>query len=132
MDKNPVRSKLEMKEAKRLLRKPAGPLEPLDLSLHKSPYWMTRCYRNNRYTVMIDDNAKMTKGVTAIKAMVQRHDGLPIPNHWAEMQKIKNSIFGLNATAIEYYPPVKDLVDNANIYWLWVLPDSELPIYKEC
>ena len=92
---------------------------------------MTRAYKNNRYIVMIDDNARMTNGVTAIKAMVQRHDDKPLNRHWREMQDIKNELFGSGTTAIEFYPAENSLVDHHNIYWLWILPDDALPLYKK-
>lgn len=118
-----------MKAANKLFKKPAGKFEPVDLSTNKNaPPWMTRCFMNNRYVVMINDNAPMTNSVTAIKAMVQRHDDKPIPNHWAEMQRIKNEIFGPEITAIEYYPAEQNLMNDANIYWLWILPEHKLPL----
>jgi len=120
--------KIKKLAAKKLLRKPKGKLMPIDLSKVEHPDWMTRAFKNNRYVVMIDDNAKMTNGITAIKAMVQRHDDKPIPSHWKEMQNIKNEIFGNQKTAIEYYPATDNLTDIANIYWLWILPDGKLPL----
>ena len=122
--------KLRKKEAKKLFKKPAGKLERIDLSSKSNvPQWMTRAYSNNRYVVMIDDAAKMTRGVTATKAMIQRHDNKPIPNHWKEIQAIKNEIFGVDATGAEFYPAVSELVDDFNIYWLWILPAYSLPLY---
>lgn len=121
------RTKAQRAAAKRILRQPAGELKLVDFSKCQHPAWMTRAYRNNRYVVMINDNAQMTGGITAIKAMVQTHDDKPIKNHWREMQAIKNEVFGREATAIEYYPPESELIDQANIYWLWVLPGHALP-----
>ena len=102
------------------------PLKEIDLSERAHPDWMTRAFENNRYIVMICDNCPTTKGI-AIRAMVQRIDDTPIPNHWREMQKIKNQIFGNETTAIEYYPSVSTLVDKHNIYWMWIFPDGILP-----
>ncbi len=115
------RTKEQMRNAKKLLKKPAGELLPVDLQGRNTPHWMTRAFRNNRYTVMIDDNAHVM-GCMAIKAMVQRHDDKPIPGHWRKMQNIKNELFGSEATAIEFYPPESTLVDKHNVYWMWVLP----------
>ena len=115
------RTKAQKAEAKRRLKKPAGKLEPIDLSERDHPEWMTHAFSNNRYVVMINSNARI-KGITAIKAMVQRHDDRPIPGHWRELQNIKNELFGTEATAIEFYPPESELEDVANIYWLWVIP----------
>jgi len=121
------RTKAQRAAAKKLLKKPAGRLEPIDLSSCDHPKWMTRAYKNNRYVVMIDDNCMMTGGITAVKTMVQRHDGRPITNHWKEMQSIKNAIFGADATAIEYYPSEYELTDIANIYWMFVFHEGVIP-----
>lgn len=119
------RTKAQRVAAKKLLRLPPGKFEPVDLDNRQHPGWMTRAYKNNRYVVMIEDNAKY-KGIPTIKAMVQRHDDKPIPGHWRQLQNIKNELFGSESTAIEFYPPETELEDYANIYWLWVIP----PRYK--
>lgn len=116
------------KQAKRVL-KTLSPLFTLtDLSTKNNvPDWMTRCFQNNRFLVMIDDNAKTTHG-KAIRAMVQKHDDTPIINHWHAMQQIKNEIFGSETMAIEYYPAESCLVDLHNIYWMWIFPLDVLPL----
>lgn len=53
---------------------------------------------------------------------IKRHDGKPVT--WAEMQRVKNELAGEALTAIEVYPPVDQLVDEANMYHLWVLPSG--------
>ncbi len=121
------RNKSQRSAAKALLKKPKGKLKIIDLNKWPAPKWMTRAFRNNRYVVMIEDDVKMADGVTAIKAMVQRYDDQPIPNHWREMQNIKNELFGLETMAVECYPPESTLIDKANIYWLWVFPNGGLP-----
>lgn len=60
--------------------------------------------------------------------MIQKHDDTPIQQHWATIQKIKNEIFGEETTAVEYYPAKSNLIDDHNIYWLWIFPDGALPI----
>mgnify|MGYP006948432088 CR=1 FL=1 len=76
---------------------------------------------------MINDNCETTKG-TAIKAMVQKVNNMPLVNHWSEMQKIKNEIFGPETVAIEYYPAQSELTDMANIYWMFIYPSDVLPL----
>lgn len=116
------------KEAQRLLKLAPGKLEPCDLSVARFvPRGMTRAFRNNRYTVMIFDNHKMTIG-TATRVMIQKHDDTPIQFHWREMQKIKNEIFGEETFAVEYYPAQSQLINDHNIYWMWVFPENQLPI----
>lgn len=121
------RTKIQMDVARELMRKPRGQLTPVDLAKQDHPDWMTRCFVNNRYIVMIEDGVTLSTGETAIKAMIQRHDDQPIPNHWREIQNIKNEIFGPEQVGIEYYPAESELSDKANIYWLWVFPDGDLP-----
>ncbi len=106
-----------------MLKKPAGRFEKVDLSKRNHPEWMTRAYMNNRYVVMINDNAKLFSR-TVSKAMIQRHDNKPIPGHWRQLQNIKNEIFGAESTGIEFYPAESALMDDANIYWLWILPKN--------
>lgn len=42
---------------------------------------------------------------------------------WPEAQRIKNELCGQSSTAVEVYPPAHELVDDANMYHLWVLPE---------
>lgn len=46
---------------------------------------------------------------------------------WAEKQRIKNEIYGKELTAIEVFPKESELVDEANMYHLWILHDFKLP-----
>lgn len=124
-----MRTKLQKKRAKELLSRQPGELKEINLSTSSTvPDGMTHAFSNNRYVVMVFRDAHLSiAGVDApaIKVMVQRHDDKPIPRHWSELQNIKNIIFGHEANAIEFYPPHSELIDQANIYWLWVV-DSQL------
>ena len=113
-------------EAKKLLKLPPGKFKPIDLKKINHPNFITRAFKNNRYVVMISDNHPTSKGF-AIRAMIQNHFDQPIKNHWSEIQKIKNEIFGKETKAIEFYPKDSELVDAHNIYWIWVFPDGTLP-----
>ncbi|RKE02327.1 DUF7694 domain-containing protein [Marinifilum flexuosum] len=120
--------RLRKKVGKNQMRYPQEAFAEVDVkALGDAPEWMTRAFRNNWYTVMINDNAQTDKG-TAIRAMVQNHSDTPIRNHWAEMQNIKNKIFGEEAVAVEYYPAESEMVDDFNIYWMWVFPEGTLPV----
>lgn len=55
--------------------------------------------------------------------MIRRHDMGTIVT-WAEKQRIKDELIGPHRTAIEVYPAAADLVDDAPIYHLWVLPEA--------
>jgi len=45
---------------------------------------------------------------------------------WRDMQRIKNEICGEEATAVQVMPPESELVDEADMYHLWVL-SARLP-----
>lgn len=91
------------------------------------PDFATRAFSNNKYLVTVDDNSTTTHG-PAIRAMVQKFDDTPILNHWSEMQKIKNELFGKETMAIEYYPAESQLRNTHNIYWLWIFPPGVIPM----
>jgi len=113
--------------AKKLMKQPVTKFKEVDLkTVSFIPFGMTRAFKNTRYMVMVFDNRKVSTGF-AIQVLIQKHDDTPILNHWSEIQKIKNEIFGNEITAIEYFPPESKLVNQYNIYWIWIFPDGVLP-----
>ena len=118
------RTKLQRKIAKNKLNKSPGPFEQVDLSSRPHPEWMTRAYQNNRYVVMVNDNAVLFGSVPVVKVAIQKHDDTPLERHWREIQSIKNVLFGPETMAIEFYPRQSELFDVANVYWIWILPDD--------
>ena len=54
---------------------------------------------------------------------IRRIDAAPIRS-WTDMQRIKNEcVFrGHSRIAVEVYPPQSSVVDDANMYHLWVYP----------
>jgi hypothetical protein len=75
---------------------------------------------------MIYANANTTHG-RATQVLIQNHLDEPIKNHWAEIQRIKNELFGKEAMVIEYFPPESELVNQHNIYWIFIYPDGVVP-----
>jgi hypothetical protein len=115
-------------EAKKQFKKPVTLFSKIDLEKASFiPKGMTRAFKNTRFVVMVYDNSPTSKG-EAIRVMVQKHDNTPILNHWSEIQKIKNELFGEEVTAVEYYPAKSQLIDDFNIYWFWIFPENILPI----
>lgn len=53
---------------------------------------------------------------------IKRHDGKPVT--WREMQRVKNELVGDERLGMEVYPPRSEVVDVANMYHLWVLPEG--------
>lgn len=125
------------KAAQKLFKKPVGEWIQVDISASMHPAviegGMTRCFRNNRFIVMVYDNARCAHFDDRVmpKVFVQRHDNRPIPGHWREMMKIKCQLFGAQACAVEFYPPMSQLVDDANIYWMWLLYGADPHNQKE-
>ena len=59
---------------------------------------------------------------------IRRHDEKPNLT-WKEKQRIKNELFGDELIALEVFPKQSELIDQANMIWLWVLPaDFDLPL----
>lgn len=42
---------------------------------------------------------------------------------WREMQRIKDELAGCDKTAVEVYPPSLEIVDQADMFHIWVLPE---------
>jgi hypothetical protein len=76
-----------------------------------------RMYVNDTYQV------KMRNSPPYIHLDISRLDGQPVEN-WREMQRIKNELVGPECEAVELFPAESRLVDTANQYHLWVMPDS--------
>lgn len=56
-----------------------------------------------------------------LQVSIMRVDGKPgVP--WPDKQRIKDELVGEGRLAIEVFPPKDQLVDPANLYYLWVLP----------
>lgn len=91
------------------------------------PSWGTllRATRNDFYSVQVYRLGSEWGEI--VHLAIRRHDAHPdIP--WAHRQRIKDEIAGSERTAIEVFPAAADLVDEANLYHLWVLPlDRSLP-----
>lgn len=86
---------------------------------------MDRCWSKDRkYVVM--SRIVNTKIGEVEHLCVRNRDNTDI--EWSEKQRIKNELFGKKRTAIEVFPSEDRLIDEANMYHLWVLPDGyELP-----
>lgn len=42
---------------------------------------------------------------------------------WHEMQRIKNELCGPKVTAVEVYPPDDEVIDEADMFHIWALPE---------
>lgn len=61
-----------------------------------------------------------------IHLWLRRHDEQPMI--WRDAQRVKNELVGQDRVAVEVYPAQMEVVDEANMFHLWVLPASfQLP-----
>lgn len=107
--------------------------DPVALSAAKQAGNNTRPAKmlvNNLFSVQYFYHATEWGEVTQLT--IRRHDadngakGRQVS--WADKQRIKDELVGGRFTAIEVFPSQENLVDQANLYHLWVLPeDMELP-----
>lgn len=80
-------------------------------------------WANNLYVVLIRPFVDET-GNKVTHLAIRTASNLEPP--WRDMQRIKNEIFGNEATAVQVMPPESELVDDADMYHMWVL-GSMLP-----
>lgn len=57
---------------------------------------------------------------------IRRHDGRAGIS-WDVLQRIKNDMVGPDMLAIEMFPPDDQVVNDANIRHLWIVPQDLLP-----
>ena len=43
---------------------------------------------------------------------------------WRDKQRIKNELFGEDRLAVEVMPPCDELVDEADMYHVWIMPEG--------
>lgn len=123
---NPVLSSVSRKERERLLRLERrfrdtgiwGMWETLPVMPGEAGGgWaatFTRCHKNRVFAVL-DRQAEAGVRHLAVSSLSG------IRPSWPEMQRIKNELAGEDATAIEVYPPQADVIDQADMFHIWVL-----------
>lgn len=77
-----------------------------------------RAWKNNHYIVQLYRKERVIFGITMDKLMIRRNDAEPIRD-WYTLQNIKNEILGKEHEAIQIFPKDSELVDVANMYWLF-------------
>jgi len=116
---------------KKLAKEPFGPWEersfPIDHPMrpkferNSGEQWRAGAYLNNRYSVQLSDVETSIGPVVHI--WVRRHDDKPVRS-WRELQRIKDELIGEDRVAVEVFPAKSNIVDEANMYHLWVLPED--------
>ena len=86
----------------------------------------SRCHEawcNHKHLVFLCHEVMPGLG-TGLRLMVRRLDGQSV-HSWCDLQCIKDELAGEERTAVEIYPPKSEIVDDANIYHLWVFPEGK-------
>jgi len=80
-------------------------------------------WKNDLYEVHVEHGEP-----PLVHLLVSRLDGAPIRN-WRHMQQIKNELVGADCEGVELYPAERRLIDQTNMYHLWVIndPSFEFP-----
>jgi hypothetical protein len=81
-------------------------------------------WRNSKYTVWVYEKGNTPLGPLT-HLSIKRNDKEVI-HDWRDLQRIKNEICGREREAFEVYPAESRLVDTANQYHLFVLPEDAL------
>lgn len=81
---------------------------------------MNRAYTDGKYAVMV--RTIDTPFGKVEHACIRNTGSTDIP--WKEKQKIKNELFGKERVAVEVFPRESELVDEANMYHLWVFQEG--------
>ncbi len=50
---------------------------------------------------------------------------------WHEMQRIKTELAGPDATGIEVYPPEREIVDQADMFHIWIVSDLPFSLFDD-
>jgi hypothetical protein len=75
---------------------------------------MKKYVKNNIYSAQVIDTDE------GLLLGIRRHDqSTEVP--WRHKQRIKNEVLGEVFQAIEVFPRQTELIDDANMYWLWVV-----------
>ena len=86
----------------------------------------TETWMNEQYIVFICPEPATAWG-NVTRMMIRRNDATTNVS-WCDKQRIKDALFGPERCAVEVFPPTSKLVNDKNIYHLWVLPEGfELP-----
>lgn len=123
-----------MRRATAAFHRPAGrlpwqPFEPVDEGASPEAWARMRVrvgdlayvVKNNIFIVQV--YRRQTARGVALQLAVRRNDEEEIRG-WDDLQRVKNEIAGPERTAIEIFPPEAEVMDQANMRHLFVLPEG--------
>jgi len=77
-------------------------------------------YRNQLYAVLV--RPVPTQEGEVLHCAIRTASNLEPP--WRDKQRIKDELFGTERVAVEVMPARSNLVDEADMYHMWVLPEG--------
>lgn len=101
---------------------PTRQWEPLTIAESKNKNIVT--YVNQYYLVNAYIYKEKEGGISRWTLAIYNHDRSAMRD-WREFQKIKNEICGEETIGFEFYPPESVVLDNANVFIMYVLPKSD-------
>jgi hypothetical protein len=115
---------------RRVMRAPFGPWERREITpgMYREALGVdpgpdtsaiTHAFVNNLYSVQVSE--LLTEAGSVVHLWIRRHDE-STTRSWSELQRIKDELVGRDRTAVEVFPPADEVVDQANMFHLWVLP----------
>ena len=107
--------------------------EEVDLSTiqAKKPAGLVQAFRNNLYSVQVfQREMRGSQHMAALFGIRAHVSSMSSKMTWATKQRIKNELAGPERLAFEVYPPVSELIDEADMYWLWIMPEGEKMPFK--
>jgi hypothetical protein len=81
-------------------------------------------WHNDRYVVFVDRTPDNDLMPGMMHLSIRRQDRKAVRD-WRDFQRIKNQLAGPEREAIELYPAESRVVDTANQFHLWVLPEGQ-------
>ena len=91
--------------------------------MNNQQQWVNDIYRAEVHPIEAPMLSQGPNPLNVTELSITRHDKEAIYN-WRHFQFIKNDIFGEEREALELYPAESRLMDSANTYWLYVLPEG--------
>jgi hypothetical protein len=125
--------KIKKNAALNALGKAWSPFKEVDLSkiTGKKPVGIVQAFTNNLYSVQVfKRKMNVGEGHAALFGIRAHVGAMSSKMTWAVKQRIKNELAGKERLAFECYPPVSELVDGADMYWLWIMPEGEKMPFK--
>lgn len=96
----------------------------LRANLCASERWLDHAFVNLIYSVQVSEFTTSLGVFTHL--WIKRHKGDATSVPWSSKQRIKDDLIGPERVAIEVFPAASELVDSADMYHLWVLPEGEI------